>query len=381
MQNGRVATTSANVLGVLAAMLLLWPSVEIGHLTLWAGGMLILLLWHSLYISNVLMEHRHQNRPQRVYWRLLLGIMLIGGSWAAWFIVMAQLVSESIQHVFLLLIFMITTLTMVVSLALREYFITNLFATLFPIAWWYLANYWEQDNNLLLGLFTLGVCAILLLTSNSVYLLFRNMISLNWEREALSRELGDLTRSLRERNRQLNVARSQLTELANVDELTGLGNRRVLNKMLQAEINRARRSKCQLSLIILDVDYFKRYNDTYGHPAGDKVLRRLAELMQCVTTRAGEVVTRYGGEEFVLLLPGANEHAALRTAERLKELVFAERMAHNASEVSEYVTISQGVATVRPGGSLEPSDLIRRADQALYEAKGAGRNAIALADG
>ena len=102
------------------------------------------------------------------------------------------------------------------------------------------------------------------------YRTYRNMIALTWEREHFTQELGDLTGSLRERNRQLRDARRQLTLLANVDELTGLGNRRLVNSVLQKEINRARRAEAELSVILLDVDYFKNYNDTYGHVEGNE---------------------------------------------------------------------------------------------------------------
>ncbi len=167
--------------------------------------------------------------------------------------------------------------------------------------------------------------------------------------------------------------------LTAVDELTGLGNRRLVNSALKAEINRARRSGAYLSLIMLDVDYFKNYNDTYGHPAGDAVLQRLADLMQRATTRAGEVVARYGGEEFILVLPGADAEAAMRTAHRLKELVAEENMPHETSSVAKMITVSQGVLTLRPGVDIGPADLIQRVDTALYEAKDSGRDAIAVA--
>ncbi|GAB3288388.1 GGDEF domain-containing protein [Parahaliea aestuarii] len=380
MHSGRIATVTANMLGVLATMVLFWQFVEVSWLLVWACAVLVMLLARSLYMSNALVERRYLERPRRAYWQLLVGAAITGAVWSSTYIAATFLVPEPVQLVFLLLIFMVITLSMGVTLALREYFIVHLFTSLWPIAWWCMAHYWEQGNNLLVGLFTLGVCAVLLVVSNRVYLSFRNMIALNWERETMSRELGDLTHSLRERNRQLLDARAQLTDLANVDELTGLGNRRVVNQVLREEINRARRSGGELSVIMLDVDYFKNYNDTYGHPAGDVVLQRLADLMQRATARAGEVVARYGGEEFMLILPGAGEHSALRTAGRLKELVLAECIHHGQSLVSPYITVSQGVVSIRPGASLEPADLVKVADRALYEAKDSGRNAIAFAE-
>jgi diguanylate cyclase (GGDEF)-like protein len=202
------------------------------------------------------------------------------------------------------------------------------------------------------------------------------MVSLNWERETIAKELSDLTASLRERNRELRDARRQLTDLANIDDLTGLGNRRMINRVLQDEINRARRSGTSIAVILLDVDYFKNYNDTYGHPAGDQVLKRLAELMRRATSRAGEMVGRYGGEEFILVLPGAALPSAVRTAKRLKQLVIDANMSHQKSEVAKYITISQGVVSVVPDAELIPADLIKRADTALYRAKNKGRNTI-----
>ena len=108
------------------------------------------------------------------------------------------------------------------------------------------------------------------------------------------------------------------------------------------------------------------------------VLQKLADIMQRASTRAGEVVARYGGEEFILILPGASAASALRTASRLREMIAQERIPHATSTVAEYITISQGVITVRPDGEHQPADLIQLADKALYNAKGAGRNAIAV---
>jgi diguanylate cyclase (GGDEF)-like protein len=280
---------------------------------------------------------------------------------------------------FLLVIVMIAAFSLGYSVIIREYFVVYVFACLWPIGWWSLVHYWDESYNLLIGLLLLAFCALLVSVSDRVYLSFRNMISLNWERETMAQELGDLTVSLRDRNRQLRDARRLLTDLANVDELTGLGNRRLVNKVLRDEINRARRGNTSLSVILMDVDFFKDYNDHYGHPAGDAVLKRLADLMERATARAGEVVGRYGGEEFILVLPGASIHSALRTAERLKELVVAEAIPHEKSAIGGIITVSQGVVSVMPDAELTPTELIKRADKALYRSKHKGRNTITVA--
>jgi len=379
MQNGRLATVSANLVGVAATVLIFWPFMELSTILLWAAAFLILLLLRSLQMSNALVERRYQTKPKRVYWQLIIGAALTGAVWSAVYIFAASRVPVTMQYVFLLLIVMITAFSLGFSVAVREYFVVYVFTSLWPIAWWSLAHYWEQPYNLLIGLVLLAFCALLIFVCDQTYKSFRNMISMTWEREHIAQELGDLTGSLRDRNRQLRDARRQLTDLANVDELTGLGNRRLVNSVLQEEMNRARRSGADLSLILLDVDYFKKYNDTYGHTAGDTVLQKLADLMQRAATRAGEVVARYGGEEFILVLPGASADSAMRTASRLRDLVNEERIPHEASLVEKYITVSQGVLTVQPDGELEPVDLVKRVDQELYQAKDNGRDAIAVA--
>ena len=378
MQNGQLATVTAHLIGVGATMAIFWSFLDITGILLWGAAFLILLLLRSLQMSNALVNRSYLTNAKGVYFKLILGSAATGSVWAAVYIFAAQHVPVTMQYTFLLLIVMITAVSVGFSVIIREYFIVYVFCALWPIAWWNLIHYWEQPYNLVIGLSLLAFCAVLVVVCNRVYMSFRNMISLSWERETMSQELGDLTTSLRDRNRQLRDARRQLTDLANVDELTGLGNRRLVNHSLKEEINRARRSGANLSVILLDVDYFKPYNDTYGHPAGDAVLQKLAEIMTKATSRAGEVVARYGGEEFILVLPGASHDSAMRTANRLKELIELEAIVHETSTVADVVTVSQGVVTVQPDGDLLPSEVISRADKALYEAKKTGRNRISV---
>ncbi|TGD75675.1 GGDEF domain-containing protein [Mangrovimicrobium sediminis] len=379
MQNGQLPTVAAHLIGVAAALAMFWPFLDPTAMLLWAGAFLALLLLRSLHMSRALSSHAYRIAPRWVYAWLVLGSAATGTIWSAVYIYAAHHVPITMQYTFLLLILMITAISVGFSVILREYFIVYLFTAIWPIAWWSLANYWEQPYNLVLGLVLLAFCALLVVICDRMYRSFRNMISLNWEREAMSRELGELTHSLRERNRQLRDARQQLTCLANIDELTGLGNRRMANSALNDEINRARRTGACLSLVMLDVDCFKAYNDTYGHPAGDRVLQRLADLMQRATTRAGELVARFGGEEFILILPGACAETALRTAERLRQLVEEEAIPHAGSPQFGVITVSQGLLTLEPGTDAQPGELVSRADQALYRAKQLGRNRVVVA--
>ncbi len=379
LQNGRRATLSVQLLGAFGAVCLFWPYLGPTALLAWTGLFLLLLLLRSRSMGRDLDERNFQTHPRSVYRRLLLGAAVTGAAWAAAYLYASMHTPITVQYVFLIVVVMVAAFSLSFSVAIREHYIVYVFASLWPMAWWSLAHYQEAAYNLLLGLLLLVFCALMVIVCDRTYRTFRNLIALTWEREHIAQELGDLTGSLRDRNRQLRDARAQLTDLANIDELTGLGNRRLVNTVLQDEINRAIRAGGRLSLILLDVDYFKNYNDHYGHPAGDEVLQKLADVMQRATARAGEVVARYGGEEFILLLPGASAESAMRTAQRLRTMIEGERIPHDASNVAPYVTISQGVLTVAPRDAIHPAELVRQADQALYRAKDKGRNAIAVA--
>lgn len=378
MQNGRLATFGMHLVGVLATIAIFWPFLSLPTLFWWAACFLVFLLARSLMMSRALSQRLYQTHPRRIYWQLIIGAALTGSVWSGAYIFAALHVPVTMQYVFLLIIVMITAFSLGFSIVVQEYYIVYVFTSLWPIAWWSLFHYWEQPYNLLIGLALLACCALLVYVCHQTWQSFCNMISLTWEREHIAQELGKLTGSLQDRNRQLRDARRQLTDLANVDELTGLANRRRVNKVLKEEINRARRAGVELSVILLDVDYFKNYNDTYGHPAGDDVLRKLADIMRRTSTRAGELVARYGGEEFIILLPGASPKSAMRTASRLRDSLARENIPHSTSVVAAHVTISQGVVTMRPDIDGQPAELIKLADKALYSAKAAGRDCIVV---
>lgn len=181
-----------------------------------------------------------------------------------------------------------------------------------------------------------------------------------------------------ERTTELEALNAQLQELSRRDALTGLSNRRHFDELKELEFRRARRSGHPLSVVLCDIDCFKRYNDTYGHAMGDECLRAVAQAMQAVTGRAGDVLARIGGEEFAVLLPATDAGQALVLAERLRHSVAEQGLAHAASEVAPHVTVSVGVASAGPDHALESFDaLLDQADRALYRAKSRGRNQVA----
>ena len=174
-------------------------------------------------------------------------------------------------------------------------------------------------------------------------------------------------------------AQSELERLATRDGLTGVANRRCFDDTLNTEWRRASRESRALSLLMIDVDFFKRYNDTYGHQGGDECLCQVAAAMSSVVKRASDAVARYGGEEFSVLMPATEPEGALLVAERIRAAVEALHLPHSGSEVADHVTISIGVASAHATSTGLPAGLVAAADAALYRAKHEGRNRAVLA--
>jgi diguanylate cyclase (GGDEF)-like protein len=175
---------------------------------------------------------------------------------------------------------------------------------------------------------------------------------------------------------RLKLTRDKLARMASTDGLTGLANRSYFDAMLAYEIARHTRSGGELSLILLDIDHFKSYNDTYGHVQGDECLRTIAQAIQRVAVRATDIVARYGGEEFVLLLPETHLVGALVLAERVRKSISDIAIPHSGSR-RRHVTASLGVASVQLAPGSPRVDLVQEADIQLYAAKAGGRNRVA----
>jgi len=189
----------------------------------------------------------------------------------------------------------------------------------------------------------------------------------------------DITELVR-KGKMLEASNRRLIQQSSMDKLTGLANRRSFDEGLAVEWQRAARSGSTLSLLMVDIDHFKQYNDNYGHVAGDECLRRVARVLDNRVRRAGELVARYGGEEFVLLLPGADMAHACETAEQCLLQMQDEALPHVASATSPFVTFSIGVACIRPGNEQEATSLVNAADTAMYRAKSGGRARYEVAD-
>jgi diguanylate cyclase (GGDEF)-like protein len=173
-------------------------------------------------------------------------------------------------------------------------------------------------------------------------------------------------------------AQTELETLASRDGLTGLLNRRSFDERLASEARRAARDRQPLSLLMVDIDCFKQYNDAYGHQKGDECLRLVAETLTRALWRAGDAAARYGGEEFAIILPDTSGHGVESVAERVRAAVMRLGIPHNASSAADRVTVSIGGATIAGETTISPDKLLTAADAALYRAKREGRNRSVL---
>lgn len=197
----------------------------------------------------------------------------------------------------------------------------------------------------------------------------------------LRRQKAEMERLVAEKTEELRLANEHLARLSFVDALTGVANRRRFDEVLQRQWQQAASSGTSIAIVAADVDLFKDYNDTLGHPQGDRCLVAVADVFLEGVRQPGALVARYGGEEFVVLIPGADEAAAVAFAERLREECQSRAIPHPASSVAPVVTISLGVAARVPLEGTSADSLMIEADAALYRAKREGRNRVARADG
>ncbi|MBF0620864.1 MAG: diguanylate cyclase [Magnetococcales bacterium] len=185
--------------------------------------------------------------------------------------------------------------------------------------------------------------------------------------------------NIRVRNHlELKKHRDMLEKLSTKDGLTGIANRRFFDTMLEQEWRRSSRSRSSLGLIMMDIDFFKQYNDHYGHLMGDRCLQQVAKRLEESMERSTDLIARYGGEEFVCLLPETDLEGLELIGQKLRQVIVESAIPHEVSQVADHITVSLGGVSLKPTQSGTPSDLIQLADEALYQAKSEGRNCLII---
>ncbi len=211
------------------------------------------------------------------------------------------------------------------------------------------------------------------------YVWFESSIKILLGADSNDLQLIVVSRNINERKlaeERLQEANEILLRLSSIDGLTGVSNRRAFDERLEMEWNRSLRNSTHLSLIMLDIDYFKAYNDTYGHQGGDGCLKQVASVIQDTLGRSTDLLCRYGGEEFGVILPETNEAGAMKVGEKIRSAIEALEIPHAGSKIHHVVTISVGTATIIPSLYTSFMDLIAYADKAVYQAKKDGRNCV-----
>jgi diguanylate cyclase (GGDEF)-like protein/PAS domain S-box-containing protein len=215
------------------------------------------------------------------------------------------------------------------------------------------------------------------LSANGEYVWIRDVVHVvrneAGEVEALVGFMFDISER-KKTDERLQGLQKQLEDFSFRDGLTGVANRRKFDAVLDEEWGLARRNTQPLSLILIDIDFFKQYNDHYGHVQGDDCLKRVGTALNAVANRPRDLLARYGGEEFVLVLPATDEAAARRVSERCRQAIFKEQIPHAASAVGQLLTVSQGVGTLIPAASDTLMQFLDGVDRRLYRAKQGGRD-------
>ena len=349
----------------------IWPQTP----AVWLVGWWILLtaltayrLWFVIQSNRDTGERYTTDSLQA---RFCLGVAATGVVWGAGYLFFATQISIEHQAVVLMVLAGITAGGLVASYGVKHHFFGFLFPalgapTVFGL---YDGEPTQIGISVLLIVFVVALTASFLRYARAVCELIDTRL-----------ENSVLVDSLSASNQELEQTNQQLLELSSTDGLTQVANRRHFDSQLQREWGRAQRSGNWLSYIMADIDFFKPYNDHYGHLKGDDCLKEVAQALQGVLRRPGDFVGRFGGEEFAILSPETPPEGARVLADKVRAVIEQLEIPHRGSPVSDHVSVSVGVTSTKPSATGSVNDLIYTADRALYEAKHHGRNCVVVGE-
>ena len=354
--------------------LIAWESVSTGGLLAWWGMILVLSVFYRFCLQQFKTEENRLAADSPQTWVLYSSIVFLGLLFGSFVIIFAPQMSFATSSLIALVQFALCAVVMVDMAARRSCFLMFSIGVLGPpIIFQFISGLITGGGHqAILSLVLTVLLGVIILAHNKLFRFMQANLLLTVEQQNLLRLLEDTNKSLSE-------DREVLATESRTDALTGLANRRLLEESLGAEWNRCRRSHLHLSCVLLDIDHFKAYNDHFGHDGGDDCLKQVATVLADNIRRAGDLVARYGGEEFMVLLPSTDLDGGRKVAEQLHSAMLQAKIPHPASPVADVVSISLGVASYEPEGGMQPAELFKAADLALYEAKRQGRNRVALA--
>lgn len=320
------------------------------------------------YVMYVRFNRRHPQTVDYQRWHriIMISAAVVGLGWSTGLTVMLNGAADQ-YHIFLIIL-LISLAAAGITLAIRTiiYCVFQL-GVLLPAIIWLLLQ--DLTIKFILGVFLIIFMLAMLLFAHQVSRALFNSFRLQLENQSLAN-------SLKQTNARLHVLNEELTQMSATDSLTQVANRRYFDNRFVSEFSRASREGTALSIIMIDVDFFKDYNDELGHVAGDECLQKIAIAIRDSLKRPTDLVARYGGEEFIVLLPSTNVEGAKSLADEIRIQVIKLKLAHPVSSVSSYVTVSLGVTGGYPDKHITKEFLLKKADEALYHAKAAGRNNV-----
>lgn len=355
------------VLSLLVATVFAYLAIDVGRYALGMGWWLVFCFIIMLRLRLVVLFYRADIALDEYdAWarRYLFLALLAGIGWGAGGLLIGPQLSP-VDQAFLLLILIGVSGGSVPLLGIHK---QTLFAFVVPTVIPYMV--WVA--------FSLSDKLALMLMIMVLYL-----ISIAVAIARLDENMSDSLRlkyQLEQRTEKLQDANEKLEHLTLVDSLTQLYNRRFFERQMEKEWKKCHRESKHLALLVIDIDYFKLYNDSYGHAAGDECLKKVASALTRALNRPGDMIARIGGEEFVALLPGIDEEGAIKVAETMQQKLQLAQIEHRTSPIDDYVTVSIGLAVTYPAENASALGLFKAADKALYRGKFMGRNHIVVGE-
>ena len=374
-QAATALTTAIIVAAILS--LLFWENIRSPTLFLWQGAYTVITL--AGFFEAHLYRQRKNNQTHTAYWYFTFntGVFLTGALWGYFCVFLAQHVDPVYTGVIAFAVGGLAAGALTVYSVSMMSFLLFSTPSILTLAIYLIFRDADaySDIGYLLIVFYVFLAVAALRFSHVVEKTLRHQLN----NQGLIDSLEHEKRALAEQKTSAEALAEKMLALSIKDGLTEIYNRRHFDESLINEWFRSLRSETSLSLILCDIDYFKQYNDNYGHQAGDECLKIIARLVEDYARRAGDVAARYGGEEFALILPDTNSETAGHIAEQIRTAIESQRIPHKTVR-GGVVTISLGAASIVPSRVNQPAELVKMADEALYEAKNTGRNRVVIAD-
>ena len=368
--------TQSWIMSTLAGALISYLAIESGHVVVGVVWWLIFFLINMMRVWNTsrfFKASKNQEITDYCPWfnRFFLFTFLAGLSWCAGGIIIGKDLDQLYQVYVLIVVIGVGAAAIPLLGVVHRVLLAFQVPTTIPYLI-YLAVIFGDRGTFLIFMFALYLIGV-------TYAINRMDKNLS-ESLVLQYEKEQLANSLSESNQELQHENEKLETLTLEDELTGVHNRRYFEMQLEAEWKRLSGRNRILTLMVIDIDYFKLYNDTYGHADGDECLKRVAKILKGALQNETDFISRIGGEEFVALLPGVDESRATGLAEHMDRKLKKAGLTHATSPLGDYVTVSIGIASVIPGQGSTALSLFKAADKALYSAKARGRNQVVVGE-